>query len=95
MNTYPPIPSLMFCLTGHLQPGERYHQDSHSYEGLIKNRVPKLLDWYNMDTIVEWIENNRDFIDNCLSADQIEEIDLYVRKYRDSFPPPPPHNSKN
>lgn len=69
------IPSLGFCLTGILPPGERYNQEVHSYGSLIRFRAPNLFDWYNMDKIEQWIIHNRHFIDNHLSNEQIREID--------------------
>ena len=77
------IPSLGFCLTGILPPGERYNKEVHSYGSLIRFRAPNLFDWYYMDKIEQWIIHNHHFIDTHLSNEQIREIDrlLELVKY--------------
>jgi len=77
MNS-PPKPSLGFCLTGWLQPGERYHQMSHSYSGLVRTRAPNILEMYTMAEIEEWIYSHRDFIHFNLSTEQFEELNSMV-----------------
>ena len=77
MNS-PPKPSLGFCLTGWLQPGERYHQMSHSYGGLVRTRAPNILEMYTMAGIEEWIYSHRDFIHFNLSKEQFEELNSMV-----------------
>ena len=82
----PPKPSLGFCLTGWLQPGERYHQMSHSYGGLVRTRAPNILEMYTMDEIKEWIYSHRDFIHFNLSKEQFEELNRMIEL--NAVPPP-------
>ena len=84
----PPKPSLGFCITGWLQPGERYHQSTHSYGGLIRTRAPNIYNLYNMDMIERWVNANREFIDANLSNEQIAEIDELLAMA--VVPPPAP-----
>jgi hypothetical protein len=68
------LPSIQFCLTGHLSPEERYNQEIHSYGKTVKKRAPKLLEWYTINQIINWYNQNRIFCEMVLTAIQIDEI---------------------
>ncbi len=74
------IPSIQFCITGRLMDNEKYNQAIHNYGRTICERVPQLLDWYSVNEIEIWINNNK----NNLLEDQITEIYLLFIPYQTS-----------
>lgn len=68
------IPSLWFCLTGHIIAPERYHQDVHLYGRTVRERAPQILDWYNINEIEHWFQINKNWCETYLSQEQILEI---------------------
>ena len=68
------VPSLQFCITGHIIPPERYHQDIHKYGRTIRERAPQILDWYNTNEIEYWFNENKNWCETNLRPEQILEI---------------------
>ena len=68
------LPSILFCLTGHIIPPERYNQEIHNYGKTIRERAPKLLDWYNVSELENWFQNNKNWCETHLKQEQILEI---------------------
>ena len=68
------IPSLTFCLTGHIISPERYNQLIHNYGRSILVRAPQLLDWYSINEIETWFNNNKHWCETNLRPEQILEI---------------------
>ena len=64
------IPSIQFCVTGHLMENEDYNQEIHTYGKTILERAPQILDWYSVNEIEIWINNNK----NILTEEQFAEI---------------------
>ena len=74
-----PIPSIWFCLTGRLMRSEEYHQDVHSHGKTVRQRAPKLLDWYTLNEIENWFLENRKYCETVLTEEQLAEIYAIVR----------------
>jgi hypothetical protein len=68
------IPSIEFCITGHLMPTEKYNQLIHNYGSTILERAPQLLDWYSVNELEIWINNNKSMIEARLTIEQIAEL---------------------
>jgi hypothetical protein len=68
------IPSLWFCLTGRIIAPERYHQEVHRYGRTIRERAPRILDWYNVNEIEHWFQTNKNWCETHLTQEQILEI---------------------
>ena len=69
------IPSIGFCLTGWLMPSESYHQDVHNYGRTIRERAPRILEWYSTNEIEQWFNANTDWCETNLTPEKI--LDIY------------------
>jgi hypothetical protein len=78
MSTQQQIPSITYCLTGHLFTPELYHQEVHLYGRTIRERAPQILDWYSTTEIENWFNNYKDWCETHLSPDQILEIYSFI-----------------
>jgi len=74
LTSHLPIPSITFCLTGHIIPPECYHQEIHTYGRTIRQRAPQILDWYSTNEIDYWFNENKNWCETNLSPEQILEI---------------------
>ena len=74
LDSHSTIPSICYCLTGHLIPPEIYHQDVHNYGSTIRQRAPQILDWYSTNEIEYWFNNNKNWCETNLTQEQILEI---------------------